>query len=225
MGGEGPSVTGLKAHRAGDSAAVCEADGVPIDHDDDPARASIYTPHLDAGAWRLRPLDDADSRFVFSALNDPDMRRARSALPPADEAAAMDWVKRAVRARVKGTYAPWVLLARDSDRPIGMIVLQAVDRTAGTAEAGYFVTPDSRQRGAATHALEAAVRWAFNGFGLYRIYLLHDTDNPASCRVALSAGFRIEGLLRESRRRSDGTRCDEELHARLRFDLHSPTCF
>ncbi len=47
-------------------------------------------------------LTTPNSGFVFSALNDPDMRRARSALPPADEAAAMDWVKRAVQARVKG---------------------------------------------------------------------------------------------------------------------------
>ena len=116
---------------------------MPIDHDDDPARASIDTPHLDAGAWRLRPLDDADSGFVFSALNDPDMRRARSALPPADEAAAMDWVKRAVQARVKGAYAPWVLLARDSDSPIGMIVLQAVVATAPVVETVALVADGS----------------------------------------------------------------------------------
>jgi RimJ/RimL family protein N-acetyltransferase len=189
-----------------------------VDHAEDPARASIDIPHLDAGAWRLRPLDEADAGFILSALNDPGMLRARSALPPDGEAASVEWIARAMRASAEGTYAPWVLLAPGGDAPIGLTVLQAVDRTAGTAEAGYFVSTGSRERGAATSALAAVAAWAFDDLGLHRISLLHDADNTASCRVALRAGFRIEGVLRESRRRRDGSRCDEELHARLRTD-------
>jgi RimJ/RimL family protein N-acetyltransferase len=192
--------------------------GVPADDAEDPAGASIGIPCLDAGGWRLRPLHDDDARFILSALNDPGMLRARSALPPVDEAASGEWIGRATRASADGTYAPWVLLASDNDTPIGLIVLQAVDRTAGTAEVGYFVSTGWREHGAATSALAAVAAWAFGVLGLHRIYLLHDADNTASCRVALRAGFRIEGVLRESRRRRDGSRCDEELHARLSTD-------
>jgi RimJ/RimL family protein N-acetyltransferase len=42
--------------------------------------------------------------------------------------------------------------------------------------------------------------------------------NPASCRVAEKAGFRLEGTMRASFRAEDGQRYDEHLHARLATD-------
>ena len=46
----------------------------------------------------------------------------------------------------------------------------------------------------------------------------HAVANPASCKVALRAGFPLEGLLRQSFVYGDGQRYDEHLHARR----HSP---
>ena len=42
--------------------------------------------------------------------------------------------------------------------------------------------------------------------------------NPASCAVALRAGYPLEGLLRQSFVYGDGQRYDEHLHARLVTD-------
>ena len=44
---------------------------------------------------------------------------------------------------------------------------------------------------------------------------VHAVANPASCRVAEKAGFRLEGVLAQSHRYGDGVYHDEHLHARL----------
>ena len=48
--------------------------------------------------------------------------------------------------------------------------------------------------------------------------LYHAVDNPASCRVAVKAGFVLEGRPRESFRYGDGQLHDEHLHGRLATD-------
>ena len=56
------------------------------------------------------------------------------------------------------------------------------------------------------------------GRGLERVQLDHSTENPASCRVALAAGFEREGVRRGylPLREADGTvrRHDVCLHGR-----------
>ncbi len=63
----------------------------------------------------------------------------------------------------------------------------------------------------------AVSRWAFDALDLHRIELCHSISNPASCRVAEKAGYRMEGLLRGSFRYADGWH-DEHLHSRVADD-------
>ncbi|WP_214325129.1 GNAT family N-acetyltransferase [Nonomuraea sediminis] len=74
-------------------------------------------------------------------------------------------------------------------------------------EVSYWTAPEARGQGVATAAVNALARWAFEERGLFRLELGHRTDNPASCTVALKAGFRPEGV-------DD----DVERHARLATD-------
>ena len=54
--------------------------------------------------------------------------------------------------------------------------------------------------------------------GLPRIGLVHAVENPASCRVAESAGFALEGTARQEFEHADGRRYDYHHHARLAAD-------
>ena len=61
-----------------------------------------------------------------------------------------------------------------------------------TAEISYWTAVRSRGRGVAPAAVRAVTAWAFGTFnagGLQQIMLVHDVDNPASCRVASKAGY------------------------------------
>lgn len=180
-----------------------------------------------AGHWHLRPIGEHDAAFLFATLTDPGMIRARTAPPPGDQATASDWIERAVAAAAAGTSLTWVVVDRaghgpdargDDGEPVGLSVLQEIDRVNAIAEAGYFVTEPFRGSRIATTCLVAVTEWAFDTLALERVQLFHDTDNPASCRVASGAGFVAEGILRSSRRRFDGEWVDQEVHARLRGD-------
>jgi RimJ/RimL family protein N-acetyltransferase len=61
-----------------------------------------------------------------------------------------------------------------------------------TAEIGYWTAVTARGRGIAPAAVRAVTDWVFDAFArasLRQIMLVHDVDNPASCRVADKAGY------------------------------------
>jgi RimJ/RimL family protein N-acetyltransferase len=69
----------------------------------------------------------------------------------------------------------------------------------------------------ASRALNALGEWALGEAGFHRLHLDHSTRNEASCRVAVKAGFALEGTKRSDAVHADG-RHDMHLHARIRDD-------
>jgi RimJ/RimL family protein N-acetyltransferase len=66
-----------------------------------------------------------------------------------------------------------------------------------TAEIGYWTAVAARGRGIAPAAVRAVTGWVFDAFAgtsLWQIMLVHDADNPASCRVAEKAGYPLQEL-------------------------------
>ena len=87
----------------------------------------------------------------------------------------------------------------------------------GVAGCGYWVLPAARGAGVASSALTALSAWALGEAGFHRLHVSHSTRNAASCRVAVKAGFLLEGTKRSDALHTDG-RHDMHLHARLRTD-------
>jgi RimJ/RimL family protein N-acetyltransferase len=96
----------------------------------------------------------------------------------------------------------------------------SVNRRHGTGWVSYWTVEAARGRGVAAGAVRTLADWCFGELGLYRLELGHRVDNPASCRVAIRAGFEVEGLQRAKLSYADG-RHDVELHARLITDRPS----
>jgi RimJ/RimL family protein N-acetyltransferase len=66
-----------------------------------------------------------------------------------------------------------------------------------TTEIGYWTAVAARGRGVAPAAVRAVTGWVFDAFAgtnLRQITLVHDVDNPASCRVAENAGYPFRDL-------------------------------
>jgi RimJ/RimL family protein N-acetyltransferase len=66
-----------------------------------------------------------------------------------------------------------------------------------TAEIGYWTAVAARGRCIAPAAVRAVTGWVFDAFAgtsLRQIILVHDVDNPASCRVAVKAGYPFREL-------------------------------
>ncbi|MBQ1076043.1 GNAT family N-acetyltransferase [Micromonospora sp. C31] len=145
----------------------------------------------------LRPWRDADADALIAAYDDPLLRRWTRA-PVTTPAEARRFLAAAHRDWADGSRFSFAVI---EPRPAGetlvaQVILKHVTDLGGDAEVGYWTAAPARGRGIAPHALAAVTDWAFDRFaGLRRLDLLHQIDNPASCRVAQKAGYRFEEVL------------------------------
>ncbi|SIQ98157.1 GNAT family N-acetyltransferase [Micromonospora avicenniae] len=170
---------------------------------------------LTAPGLVLRPWLEADAPAVQTALSDPDIARWNPQGWPVDEERTLSWL----RSRADwsaGDHASLAVADATDGTLLGSVSLHHIH--GDEAEIGYWIVPAARGRGVASRAVTLLTRWGFGQLELHRIQLLHATANPASCRVAVRTGYRLEGTLRESFRYGDGRRHDEHLHARLATD-------
>lgn len=137
---------------------------------------------------------------------------------PADQR-AQRWLEPRLNAWAHGN-AVFAVADRVTDRVVGNVALRDVHRIPDQAVAAYWVHPAARGRALGARALDAAARWAFepDGLGLHRISLDHSLINEGSCRVAVRAGFQLEGVMRDYYVELSGKRHDSHLHARLATD-------
>lgn len=163
----------------------------------------------------LRPWRPSDAEAVREAYQDAAIQRWH-----VRRGDSVDEVREWIEAW-RGTWAEesaghWAMAAPDAEGGTvrGRITLKRFDLYDGTAEVAYWVTPAARGTGTCRAALETLTRWAFGTAGFHRVDLEHSTANPASCRVAVTSGYALEGTRRSAALHADG-RHDMHLHARL----------
>lgn len=147
-------------------------------------------------AWlRLRPFTAADVEWVYQVSLDPAMQRFVNLPSPYRMQDAHAFVERvAIGGWRSGQRAEF--LAEDSvtGTSLGRVGLGLSGD--GSAEIGYWVDPQARERAVATDAVRGVCAWAFTTLGLGLIEWRAEVGNTASRRVAEKVGFRVEATLR-----------------------------
>jgi len=172
----------------------------------------------------LRPWKLADAPSLVRAYADPDIHRwhARSMSLPE----AQSWVAFELDRWGQERGGGWAITCAQS--LLGRIALGGLALEEARAEVSYWVLPAFRGRGVAPLALGAVADWAFDDVGFHRLELDHSTQNAASCRVAIKAGFVAEGTKRAQALHLDGWH-DMHAHGLLSSDArpdaatHSPS--
>lgn len=147
---------------------------------------------------------------MLAAYADPAIRRWHARTMTADEARA--YIENWERRWCQESGAGWAVT--EDGKVAGQISLRTIDLREGLAEVSYWVLPEARGRRTATRALQALTGWGFGTLGLHRIEVMHSTRNEASCRVAMAAGYELEGTKRSEAKHEDGWH-DMHLHARV----------
>jgi RimJ/RimL family protein N-acetyltransferase len=153
-----------------------------------------------APALLLRPWHDDDIEALIEVYRDPTLRRW-TRFPVLSRADAVRWLevrRRGWQSRQLFSFAVLAEQPGQADRLVANVVLKAAGISDGIAEVGYWTAADARGQGVAPRALEALTVWAFDTFavdGLARLELLHQVDNPASCRVAEKTRYRFEQVM------------------------------
>jgi RimJ/RimL family protein N-acetyltransferase len=110
----------------------------------------------------------------------------------------------------------FLMFAKETGELVGGIGLHRVDWSIPKLEIGYWIGTRFEGRGFVTEAVRALTDLAFAKLGAVRMELLCDTLNAKSRKVARRAGYRLEGIHRQSRRNNGGKLCDLCIYARTR---------
>jgi RimJ/RimL family protein N-acetyltransferase len=116
-----------------------------------------------------------------------------------------------------GTCAGFAVRAADDGRLIGFAAYVQLSLEAEEGEIGYVIDPAARGHGAATRSVELLTAWGFAALALQRIELHIAPGNAASTRVAERAGYRLDGVLRNTHFK-EGLRTDTAIWSRLSTD-------
>jgi RimJ/RimL family protein N-acetyltransferase len=158
--------------------------------------ASPVSPALVLRPWRME-----DVAALVEVSRDPALRQWTSSVVDNDADGAR-WVRAQQRGWAAGDRFGFAVLEGQPDvihgQLVGNVVLKEVASGKPSAEVGYWTAAHARGRSVAPRALEVLTGWAFDTFGadgLERLELLHQEDNPASCRVAQKSGYGFDRVL------------------------------
>ena len=172
------------------------------------------TPDLTDGVVRLRPWRPADAEAVYAACQDPRIARFVPIPQPYTMAVATGYVEFAAAATQAGPDVHLAIVDPTTDALLGAISRHGGD--GHRAWFGYWLAPEARGRGVATRALRLLIEWTLSTTDVIRMELYTDPDNDASGRVALRAGFELEGVRRAWDVGRDGRPIDSVFYVQLR---------
>jgi RimJ/RimL family protein N-acetyltransferase len=143
----------------------------------------------------LRPLRAEDLAAVHAARSSEDATRWLYFETPTEEQTRA-WID-GILTRPPETGTVLAVELRDTGEVIGNVNV-VVDPDNRQGEIGFIFHPDHQGRGYATEAARALLGWAFEHFGLHRVYGRLEPRNEASARVLEKLGMRREAHLIEN---------------------------
>lgn len=184
-----------------------------------PPLPHLYGHGLHLSVWDAGSQGDAEA--WLRGITDPEFKRWNTPLVEVtDLEGSRQMLRMRARAVLEGRTMAFRVADAADDRVLGSVSVQEIDIRMRVARVGYWVMPEARGRGVATHALALASSWALRDLGLHRLELAHAVGHEASCRIAGRCGFPVEGTLRGAMHeagRRDAFR-DAHLHARIATD-------
>jgi RimJ/RimL family protein N-acetyltransferase len=165
---------------------------------------------------RLEPLGARHLDDMDALVRDPEVLRFTRVPEPVPPGFARNWLARNEAGRRDGTASGFAAVDAGGGF-LGLALAPDIDVAGRQLELGYIVAASARGRGVATDILRQLTRWAFGELGALRAYLLIETGNAASRRVAERCGYVQEGVLRSVHLKQD-RRADVTLWSRLPSD-------
>lgn len=172
---------------------------------------------LTDGVVTLRRVRRGDEEALLDERLDPESRRWSTSTRRWTEPDVRVFVAGAAAAWLAGTEARFAIVETATGACAGSLGLRLTVPAFRIAEIGYGLRSGWRGRGLATRSVRLVADWAFGRVGIARLELGTAVSNTASRRVAIRAGFQLEGVARMRLPTSDGGRTDE-----ARFGLMPP---
>lgn len=155
-----------------------------------------FPPTLRTARLVLRPFAAEDAAAVQANLQDREVASTTAMIPhPYPDGAAQAWIATHAPRHEAREAVVLAITLRDTGVLIGSIEIR-IEAVHRRADMGYWIGREHWNRGYATEAADALLRWAMGTLGLHRAYAAHLSRNPASGAVLRKIGMRHEGTLR-----------------------------
>ena len=183
-------------------------------------------PTIRHGQFTLRPLSEADIDAIYQSCQDPLIPQFTTV--PADY--TMELAQGFVREKAPQGFAehkaiPWVLTINKDVSPaalkvngetfLGVFSIHGIEEDNHIGEIGYWLNKDVRGHGYGSIGCQMLTNYAFETLGFRRLAGLVDSDNEASKKLLLGAGYAHEGLMKSRVTRADGRQIDMDLFAAI----------
>jgi len=158
---------------------------------------NLSQPVLETQRLTLRPFTLADAPAVQKQAGAREVASTTLNVPhPYEDGMAEAWISSHAPGFEAGDQATYAIVTRDDDQLVGAIGLM-INRAHARGELGYWIGVPFWNRGYATEAARAVLRFGFEELELNRISAIHLVRNPPSGRVMEKSGMRHEGILRQ----------------------------
>lgn len=169
----------------------------------------------------LRPFKTTDAQPMFSNwASDDEVNRYMTSIsltdPSQAEKAIGNWKVR--YDNIEFYHWNITLKAEEDVKSAGFVCVVANDNDAQKAEIGYCIGKKWWNCGYMTEAVSAVTKYLIDELGYNRVEVQHDTDNPASGKVAQKCGMQYEGTLRQFMN-NKGKLCDIAVYSVLAGDI------
>lgn len=155
-------------------------------------------PSIPTARLILRPFEPGDAATVQTLAGVREIADTTLNIPhPYEDGVAEAWIATHGPAFENCTLAVFAITLRETGQLVGAIGLH-IERRSNQGKLGYWIGKPFWNRGYATEAAIAIIRYGFASLDLNRIDAWHFARNPASGRVKLKAGMRREGTARQS---------------------------
>ena len=183
-------------------------------------------PTIRHGQFTLRPLCEDDIDAIYQSCQDPLIPQFTTV--PADY--TMELAQGFVREKAPQGFAehkaiPWVLTINKDVSPaalkvngetfLGVFSIHGIEEDNHIGEIGYWLNKDVRGHGYGSIGCQMITNYAFETLGFRRLAGLVDSDNEASKKLLLGAGYAHEGLMKSRVTRVDGRQIDMDLFAAI----------
>jgi RimJ/RimL family protein N-acetyltransferase len=181
-------------------------------------------PTIHHGQFTLRPLSDTDIEAIYQSCQDPLIPKYTTVPDHYTIELAQDFVRgKTPRLFDERKAIHWALTISKDVHPaaykvngetfLGPFSIHSIEEHNHIGEIGYWLNKDVRGHGYGSIGCKMVTTHAFETMGFRRLAGLVDSDNQASKKVLLNAGYEHEGLIKSRVTRTDGSQIDMDLLA------------
>ena len=149
-----------------------------------------FAPSLLAASFSLRPFADGDLLLYAALFTDAGVMRAVGAPFASDRAARAAASSLVHQQRADGRFRHWIIERNGDALGLLGLALRTPAWRGGSAELGVLLWRQAQARGAATAAITAVRRWAFEVAGLAALTCHHAEGHAPASALMRRVGFR-----------------------------------